>query len=418
MSETVLIVETNSTGNGTRAMQHAQARGFRAHFLTRTPEEYRTHDPSPLDVADQVTVVETFDVPQLMRVTAGRRYAAVLAFDELRVVQATLLGELCGAPYNPPLDAVLKVRFKDLARRALQGSPSTVRYAIRSLSEPPKRSPLGYPCVVKPVDEAASAGVVVCRDYEDFRDAVEGLRALVARPNSRGYRLLPTFLVEEYVDGPEWSAELVWSRELRDWRLVGFTAKAVTPEPYRVEVGHVFPHSFGEERDREIVRQLRDTLRVLGLRDTMAHVEFKLHGDRVVLIEVNPRSAGDRITELVECVLGVDLVDLHLAAHLGVADETLRAAEPDGFAGIRFVRPQRAGALERLEVMGEAGDGLVVLRTEPTPVRVKAEDRAYVRLGYAIVHAGSPEEVERRLEEEVRRVRQLYAVRKREVARA
>ena len=104
---TVLFVETNSSGNGTRAMQCAQARGLRAHFLTRTPSEYRRHDPSPLDVADEVTVVESFDVPQLMRVAAGRRYAAVLAFDELRIVQAVLLGELCGAPYNPPLESVL-----------------------------------------------------------------------------------------------------------------------------------------------------------------------------------------------------------------------------------------------------------------------------------------------------------------------
>ena len=415
---TVLFVETNSSGNGTRAMQCAQARGLRAHFLTRTPSEYRRHDPSPLDVADEVTVVESFDVPQLMRVVAGRRYAAVLAFDELRIVQAVLLGELCGAPHNPPLESILNVRFKDLTRRALAGTPFAVRHALHSLSEPPRQSPVGYPCVVKPIDEAASAGVVVCRDYEDFRDAIDGLRALVAKPNSRGYRLLPEFLVEEFVDGEEWSAELVWSRELDDWRLIGFTAKTVTPEPYRVEVGHVFPHSFGEERDETILGQLRECLRVLGLRDTLAHVEFKLRDDRIVLIEVNPRSGGDRITELVDCVLGVDLVDLHLAAHLGLADEALRGATPSGFAGIRFIRPRRAGTLERLEVLGQAGEGLVVLRTEPTPVRVSGEDRAFARLGHAIVRGRSRVEVEERLEAEVRRVRQLYSAVEREVVRA
>jgi formate-dependent phosphoribosylglycinamide formyltransferase (GAR transformylase) len=417
MSATVLVVETNSVGNGTRAMRHAQARGFRAQFLTRTPAEYRSHEPSPLDVADEVTVVETFDVPKLMRVAAGRRYAAVLAFDELRIVQATILGELCGAPFNPPLESIVTARFKDLTRRALEGSSYTVRYAIHSLSEPPRRSSLGYPCVVKPIDEAASEGVVVCRDSEDVRDAVDGLRAMVSKPNSRGYRLLPTFLVEEFVEGEEWSAELVWSRKLQDWRLVGFTAKEVTPEPYRFEVAHVFPHSFGEARDREILRQLRDCLRMLGLRDTLVHVEFKLRGDRIVVMEVNPRPAGERITELVERVLGIDLVDLHLAAHLGVADEALRGATADGFAGIRFVRPQRAGTVERLDVIGDAGAGLLALCLKPTPVRVTAAEQPHLRLGHVIVDGSSPEEVMRRLDEEVRRVRQLYAVREREVAR-
>jgi biotin carboxylase len=409
---TIAFVDTNSAGNGTRAMLAAQERGHRAHFLARDPDEYRSHAINPLEVADEVTVVETLDAVKLLRALDGRQdHVAVMAFDELRVVQAAMAGELLGVPVNPTPAAMLRVRFKDRMRSALDGTRWAIRWALCDCDAPPQRSPVGYPCVVKPVDEAASVGVRVCRDDEDFELAVAGVREVVAVPNGRGYRLLHRFLVEELLDGTEFSAELAWDAHAHEWRLLGYTTKDLSAPPSRAEVGHVFPHTFGAAEDERLLAELRAILAHLGLRDTVVHAEFRLDGDVLRLIEVNPRPGGNRIGELMAMTVGVHLADVHLAAHLGQVEPLLDGATaPGGFAGIRFALPDRPGLVTDIEVEPTPEDGdVVALRTAATPRRVgdRIDNEAY--LGHVVAHGATAAVVERRLRAHVRRIRPRYA---------
>jgi hypothetical protein len=376
--QTVLVVDSNSAGNGARALMAARARGYRTHFLARAPQEYARRPLNPLLAADVVTEVDTFDVPKMLRVlTAARGYVAALAYDELRVVQAALLGDYVGAEHNPPVHAVVQARFKDLTRTALAGTPWSVSFATRSLKAPCPTSPIGYPCVVKPVDEAASVGVRICRDDRAFAEAIDQLRTLTAQLSSRGYQRTGEFLVEELLTGDEYSAELAWSSHDCDWRLIGFTEKTVSPEPECVETGHVFPHSFGAEDDQRIASALSRCLRRLGLRDTVVHVEFRIDHGRPRLVEVNPRPAGGPIPELVKAATGVCLTDLHLAAHLGNADKLLGSMQVTGIAAAGFlVAPGAASNEDRLGhviVRGEsAGQAKQALAKELARLRQEA----------------------------------------------
>jgi hypothetical protein len=408
--KTILFVETNSAGNGTQAMLAAQAAGYRAHFLAANPEEYERHEINPLLVADEVTHVDTFDVPKMLRIVDGRTdYAAVLAYDELRVVQAALLGSYLGLRHNPPVDAMVRVRFKDRMRHALSGTRWSVRHTVLPLADmSPDRPPMPYPFVVKPLDEAASVGVRVCRDPGGFADAVAGLRHITARRNSRGYQRLGEVLVEELLDGDEYSAELVWDATCADWVLIGFTAKIMSLGPSCVETGYVFPHWFGDGIDDHIVAELRDCLDHLGLHDTMAHVEFRYAAGQVRLIEVNPRPAGGAIPQIVGRVASTGLIDLHLAAHLGGVHSALATVTLSGYAGALFVVPDRAGTVVGLEPAPQDIDGVVSFRQPAFPRVVQAGQSNEDRLGYLVVQAATRGRVESAIRH-ARRIRPVYA---------
>lgn len=411
---TVLVLETNSAGTGTKALQLAKELGLRTHFMCLSPAEYAGHPVRPTDIADEVDVVDTYDVAKLLRLVEGRTdYVAVLTFDELRVVQAALVGHYLGLPHNPSPAAMVRTRFKDRMRKAL----ATTRWAVRHQVVPltATTSPIGYPCVVKPVDEAGSLGVTVCHDDAGFTHAMAVLRAVTGKPTWRGNTPLSTSLVEELLPGDEFSAELVWSTAENDWHLVGVTAKELS-DRCTAEIGHIFPHRFPPGVAEQVDAELRGCLRHLGLRDTVVHVEFRLSGDRFSLIEVNPRPAGQRLNELVALTTGVSLVELHLAAHRGVADDVIRRMRPNGYAGLRFLLAERPGTVRALHVAPAPDGDEVDLRTVATPREIGVDMNNGSRLGHVLARGASPEELTRVLRRHIARIRPEYAFDAREAA--
>lgn len=404
---TVLVLETNSVGNGIKAIQVAKKLGLRTHFVCRSPEEYAGHPIRPTDIVDEVDVVDTYDVAKLLRLVDGRTdYVAVLTYDDLRVVQASVVGHYLGLTHNPPPAAVVRTRFKDRLRQALAGTHWAIRYQVVPLTT--VTSPIGYPCVVKPVDEAGSNGVSLCRDDADYARAMTVLRALTGKPTWRGNTPLETAIVEELLPGEEFSAELVWSTSKNDWELLGFTAKELS-ERSAAELGHRFPHGFPPALTERIDGEIKDCLRHLGLRDTVAHVEFRLSEENFSLIEVNPRPAGARLDDLVALTTGVGLVELHLAAHLGAADDLIRRMRPNGYAGMRFLLPDRQGTVRALHVDPAPDAHEVELRTVATPREIGMDINNGARLGYVIARGDSPAELTRTLDRHIARIRPEYA---------
>ena len=54
---TLLVLETNSVGNGVKALRIAKELGLRTHFVTRWPGEYAAQPVRPTDIADEVAIV-------------------------------------------------------------------------------------------------------------------------------------------------------------------------------------------------------------------------------------------------------------------------------------------------------------------------------------------------------------------------
>ncbi|YCK35263.1 ATP-grasp domain-containing protein [Actinomadura sp. ATCC 39365] len=238
-----------------------------------------------------VDAVSTMSLPDLLTRYSGHDLAGVISYSDAHLMNAALLAQHLGLPGADPT-GIENCVFKDRAREMTNPLGHPVTYAVRVAENAGDTSPVGYPCVVKPVVGRASYGVSVCHDDASYVAAVDEA-IIYYRATSGGAESVPSILVEEYVEGPEYSGELIWDDIEGRWRLLGVTNTALmTPPPVRREIGHIFPWSFGSEVDDTVEETLIAWLNAVGHRRGAAHIEFKMEANRPALIEINPRLPG------------------------------------------------------------------------------------------------------------------------------
>jgi argininosuccinate lyase len=242
---------------------------------------------------------------------------------------------------------------KDLTRAALSdaGVPGPRFELARGWSATAKAAAdLGYPLVVKPVDLCGGMHVRKVTDETQLREAFLALEAFPV--NARNQPRVPTVLLEELLTGPEVSVETVTSAGVT--HVVGVTDKSLAGEPWFVESGHMFPADLSDADRDAAVDTAVAAVEALGLDSAVAHTEVKLTADGPRLIEVNPRPAGNQITELVRRVTGIDLPAVF--AQLAVGEEPALRPASTGVrsAAISFLLPPRAGLVAGID----GADGL------------------------------------------------------------
>ena len=220
----------------------------------------------------------------------------------------------------------------------------------------------GYPFIVKPTDATASIGVF----RVDGPDRLDAIWAEVDR--LRGTRtdrisslfLLQEFLMEEYVDGPEYSVE---SFSFGGRHVIITVTEKFTGPGHFAELGHAVPAriSGGDwGRLRDCARRFLD---LMGVTDGVCHTEVRLSASGPKVIEGHTRLGGDAIPDLVEAAYGIDLTTLALRWALD-----LPASLPDE-------PPARAGACSRFLAGGpgtvESVDGAAAARAAAGVITVR-----------------------------------------------
>lgn len=267
-----------------------------------------------------------------------------------------------------------------------------------TVEDAPHVSPVGYPCVLKPSDGTGSVGVKILRQGDDVK--AEMLRQQSRHKSIRGYALSTRWLVEEYIPGPEFSAELIHVGGC--WTLIGITKKLLSSPPRAVEVGHIFPADICEATRIRIKRKIVSWLDAIGLDFGAAHVEFKMVESEPVLMEINPRIGGDMIPELVRLSTELDILTCILELHSGLGLQ-IKPEElvPRMAAAIGFFTSDRAGVVQ--EVQGQeclsSNPDVVQWQIRPTPFVTQGAESNYDRIGFVIVIGPTPSMAESRLKD-------------------
>ncbi|WP_369173176.1 ATP-grasp domain-containing protein [Streptomyces sp. R28] len=393
-----LLVVESWVGSMSRLLPRAiREGGHEFTFLTRDLHHYLRSAPEgtahPLLGARNVITTDTNDIDALL--PEVERLHSVLGFDGVVTscdyylpTVARIAGHL-GLP-GPGPEAVRSACRKDATRRILAdaGLPGP-RFAVHEewadLARAAKE--IGYPLVVKPVD--LCAGMYV-RRVDDESQLADAFRALADFPvNARGQRRTSAVLLEELLDGPEVSVETV--SYAGAVHLIGVTDKSIGGAPAFIETGHMFPAALPFADIDAAEQTTLGALKALGLTDgVVAHTEIKLTSAGPRVVEVNPRPAGNRITELVRHVTGIDLAAACVDVALGREPDLRRTDTGLRSAAIGFLVPDRAGRLEELDA-GRLADERGVLEVqlaEPGKV-VKAAGSNNEYLGH--VMAGDPD---------------------------
>ncbi|MGX1853367.1 pyridoxal-phosphate dependent enzyme [Streptomyces sp. NPDC055299] len=393
-----VFVESNTTGTGMLALRIAAESGYEPVLATADSTRYAglaetgatvvdcdTNDPNDTDDPDAL-------VRAVTKAVEPGSIAGVSTTSEFYLVAAAALAHAVGLPAERA-EAIAGCRNKGELRRTLeragigqpdfavvQDGPSAARAAAR----------LGTPCVVKPVDDSGSTRVRRCDSAEQAAALAEEIVAV--RTNGRGQPTVGQALVEEYLDGPEYSVEM-FGIDGRH-QLIGITEKTVTGAPHFVESRHLVPAELPEEAAREMAEAVTAALAATGLTRGPSHTEVKRTASGSAVVEINPRLAGGLIPELYRLATGVDL----LAAQVGYATGATPVL-PDGIrrhAGIQFILPTEEGVLERVTGVAEARAVPGVERVTVTAAegrRVAPPTDAYGRIGHIVAVGDTRAEV-------------------------
>ncbi|WP_405386582.1 ATP-grasp domain-containing protein [Streptomyces sp. NBC_01102] len=388
-----LLVVESWVGSMSRLLPRALGEGgHHFTFLTRDLQHYLRSAPEgtdhPLLTARNVVTAPTNDIgtllPQAERLHAALRFDGVITSCDYYLPTAARIAARLGLP-GPAAEAMENACRKDATRRILDaaGLPGP-RFAVctDAAAAAEAARDIGYPLVVKPVD--LCAGMLV-RRVDDRAALAAACEALAAFPvNARGQRRTPHILLEEFLQGPEVSVETV--SYAGTTHVVGVTDKSVGGAPAFVETGHMFPAALTPDDLAAATATAVRAGAALGLDDVVAHTEIKLTADGPRVVEVNPRPAGNRITELVRHVTGIDLAAACVDVALGRAPDLRRRDTGLRSAAIGFLVPDTAGTLVSVEGaagMRDAGGVIEVQLAEPGR-KVEAADSNNAYLGHVM----------------------------------
>jgi cysteine synthase/biotin carboxylase len=389
----LVFVEANTTGTGLLAVARAHALGFAPVMLTSQPSRY----PGIGEADCHVVRCDSSDDQDLRAALLAHfdlsEIAGVTTTSEFYLEATARLAATLGLTGNAP-DAVARCRHKPATRAALTaaGLPQPPAVTVASVAEVAAAVvAVGLPCVVKPVADSASTGVLLC---SSLREAESHAAVLLARTeNVRGQRTSGEVLVEAYIAGPEYSVETFSVDGV--CHVVGITRKSLGPPPDFVEMRHAFPAPLTDSAATEIGRVVTAAIEAVGLRHGACHTELRLCETGPTVIEINARLAGGMIPELVGAVTGTDLLTQHLRAAAGLPYEP--AGDAGCVAGIAFITVDRMGTFGGAAgiAAAEAVPGVLQVHlAKPVGAMVKPAVDAYDRLGWIIATAGSARAVD------------------------
>ncbi|MEE1756044.1 ATP-grasp domain-containing protein [Streptomyces sp. SP18CS02] len=382
------------------AIRQARKRGLRIHVTNQ--EATLAATPAITALVDETSAVD-FEVPGTTaawareRAAAGDRFDVVFGVREMAQEAVAEAADALGRPGNPP-HAVHRVRTKDEARAALSAAGFLQPRFLVCADEAEARDFLAGstgPWVVKPRDAMGSEGVTRIDGPEDLAAALEFLPE-----EGRG-----SFIVEEFVEGPEYSAEGVFVDGVP--HVLALTSKELLPPPNFFEVEYVIPAILPEDTAREIERQVVAALTALELRYGQFHVELWWTERGVVLGEVHVRNAGGWIHRMLAHVIpGLEWFGLVFDSVLGNPVDKA-ALKPVRGSAIRFLTPPK-GRLVAVEGWDEvlAHPNLIHAELAIAPGDVIEEHRSVGnRVAHIAVGADTSEEAQalaRKLEVSVR----------------
>jgi biotin carboxylase len=387
----LLFVESNTTGTGALAVTRLIQGGARVTFLARQAEKYPFLAVESPGLS--VVVMDTNDVDAVCEHVAQLRQQdgldALLTLSEFYVAIVAEVAARLGFRYLCPA-AARTCRNKLETRRTLRAAGLATPWFHFVASEEEARQAAieaSYPCVVKPPSDSSSKGVRLVGDGSELLDHFRLLHAW--RTNDRGQPLDGGVLVESLLQGPEVSVETV-TLAPGDTRVIGVTAKHLSPPPLFVEVGHDFPALLGEVELAAIHRTVLSALAAVSFDFGPAHTEVRLTGEGPVVVEINPRLAGGMIPELVRYALGIDLLSVFLDQLCGrPVDLAPCRAE---WASIRFLTADRSGRLTGFSGVQEARRFPCVLEVsivKPLGAAVRAAEEAADRIGFVMAGGSS-----------------------------
>ncbi|HEV8147517.1 MAG TPA: ATP-grasp domain-containing protein [Bryobacteraceae bacterium] len=267
-------------------------------------------------------------------VAARGPFDGILAVGDRPALAAAFLARTLGMRFSPP-DAVRAAGNKLLAR---------IRFQLDGLLTPHHalEQAFRFPCVLKPLDQSASKGVIRVDDQAGFVAAHARIKALTANA---------AVLVEDFIPGDEFALEgLVTGGVLQV--LAIFDKPDPLDGPYFEESIYVTPSRQPDTVQRAIRETAQRAVTALGLTNGPVHAEMRVNDRGVWMLEVAARPIGGLCSRVLRFDGGTSLEEL-LLRHAAGEDVTGVRLDP-GAHGVMMLPVPGAGMITSVDGIDQA----------------------------------------------------------------
>ena len=255
----------------------------------------------------------------------ARKYAisaVVTAATDKPLVMMARVAKALNLPFYTEDTAVWSTDKYQMKQRFIEGGVPCARGRLIHHSDEAKD--LFFPVICKPRDNSGSRGVKLCRNIEELQECID---------EALQYSRMDTVLVEEFIEGKEYSIESLHYRGKTE--VIQFTEKRTTPFPYNVELGHVQPANLSEAQKDAIRDIIVNIASCMNFENCPSHTELKINERGIFVIETSPRLGGDYITStLTPLSTGVNIEEQLI--NIATGQDVDISHKLDQYSGIRF----------------------------------------------------------------------------------
>ncbi|UZJ36923.1 ATP-grasp domain-containing protein [Prosthecochloris sp. SCSIO W1103] len=349
----ILMIESWVGGTARLLPPMIKKLGHEYSFVTRNPSHYGAQEGKDHPVvagAKNTIVTETNDIDGLCEVLEGihkrEAFDAVLTICDYYITTVTRVADRLELPHPFPKNSTV-ARRKDQVRKALtqHGLANPGFDVVNSVEEALHAgNDLGYPLVIKPTDLASSAFVRMVHNGDELRESCRAIMEF--ETNFRDQKRDTACLIEEYMSGEEVSVEAITIDGKTT--IIGVTDKSISGTPFFIEDGHMFPAQLDDTLAEEACELAESALEAIGFDNGISHTEIKLTERGPRIVEINPRPAGNYISELIEHVTGKSLVEAFVRLAIGEKPSMIYERNGAGSAAIKFLMPDQGGVVKSI----------------------------------------------------------------------
>lgn len=372
----------------------------KALFLTDPVVRSSSQEPCPAPAEERLCNLSDDDQARhsLQRHlhTYGLQLDGVACFDCESMELAAVLARKFDLPY-PSVQAVKNCRDKYLSKILWQKKGlNTPRFKqIGSAIEAAQFfRKLGGACVLKPLSGSGSELIFGCQDARTcekrFRDIRQGLQQ---RRENRLYKSFflddSVILAEALVDGDEYSCDFVL--ENGQAKVIRLTRKILSSSgPFGTTLGYLLPAELPISIYEDgFLQTLAASAEALGLVRAICMLDFIIHKNQMVLLELAPRPGGDCLPFLLRHHWNLDILRLLLDFSRGRPLQLNKKSDSGTCIGLRL-HAGTGGTLKKIDTGQLERDkrvAQVYLKRRPGHrINMPPEDYDSWDLGHVIFH--------------------------------
>ncbi len=318
-----------------KAMHIAYELGFDINFFTSNLDLYSSSLSLNLpSFVDKIHIVNTNDINDILSYINESNVAGVFHFTEKNLIVATQIAEHLELTH-PSLNSIQKTLDKGLSRKfLLNHSVKQPKFQIYKSQEFPLKSPIDFPCIIKPVNAVKNTKAKVCYHDDEFQEMISLLS--IKNQVVKGNIYNEKWLLENYIDGPEYCAEYLWDGN--NWVLLGYAIKTPSFSPYSIDMDFQFPIKLPQNLDEEKVKNiLTSWIDKIGLDWGVAQILFKIIDNEPILISINQSLGDERLIDLIESSLHFDIISYLVKAAANIQNSDISYLKSQSVSATQFM---------------------------------------------------------------------------------